>query len=88
LTADGQLTEWLDATEPDEHGTVVLTATNRWDNNGEELVVTQPLTFRSLETLRQDLAAAELLVEQVCGDWNGEPFDSGSNLIIVEARRP
>lgn len=86
-TDDGRLTEWIDATEPDDSGTVILKATNRWDDSGEELIVTQPLTFRSHETIRQDLDEVSLVVEQVWGGWTGEHFDSSSPLLVVEARR-
>ena len=87
LTVDGPLTEWVDATEPDELGTVVLTATNRWDDTGEELIVAQPLTFRSVETITHDLSVAGLAVRQVWGGWNRERFDQSSRLIVVEAWR-
>lgn len=86
-TADGPLTRWLDATEPDASGTVILTTTNRWDVSGEELIVSQALTFRSLEAIRRDLKAAELVVDEVWGGWNGERFEHDSRLMVVEARR-
>ena len=86
-TVDGLLTEWIDASEPDEFGTVMLQATNRWHDGGEELVVNQPLTFRSLDAITRDLDAAGLVVDEAWGGWNGERIDPGSRLIVVEARR-
>lgn len=86
-TADGPLTEWIEASTPDEHGTIELTASNRWDDTGEELVVTQSLTFRSLETIRRELASAGLVVTEVWGGWHGEQFGRASNLMVVEAQR-
>lgn len=80
------MTEWLECTEPDEHGTVVLTAGNRWEATGEELIVRQPLTFRSLEALEHQLASVGLSVSCVWGGWHGEPFDGTSPVMIIEAR--
>lgn len=86
-TADGPLTEWLDITEPDVHGTVVLTAMNRFDATGEEVVITQPLTFRSLDRLAADLDAAGLDVIATAGGWAGESLTDDSFPIVLEARR-
>ncbi|MEM7325720.1 MAG: class I SAM-dependent methyltransferase [Actinomycetota bacterium] len=87
-TRDGPLTEWIDATEPDAAGTVILTATNHWEATGEELIVRQPLTFRSLRQIEEQLDAVGLVVRQVFGGWSGEPFDSESPLLVVESGKP
>ena len=42
---------------PDEHGTVIMTAHNVWDDPGEDVVITLPLTFRNLDLVTADLAA-------------------------------
>ena len=49
--------------------------------------MSQALTFRSLEAIRRDLKAAELVVDEVWGGWNGERFEHDSRLMVVEARR-
>ena len=85
-TPDGELTDWLDVTGPDEHGTIVLHAYNRWDS-GEELVVDQPLTFRSYHTVERDLRAAGMEIGAVWGGWAGETFDDETPLMVIEARR-
>lgn len=86
-TSDGPLTEWLDITEPDEHGTAVLTAMNRFDATGEEIVITQPLTFRTLEQLTADLDVVGMDVVAAAGGWAGEPLVDESLPIVLEARR-
>ncbi|HUF32161.1 MAG TPA: class I SAM-dependent methyltransferase [Acidimicrobiales bacterium] len=86
-TLHGKLTEWLEATEPDQDGTVILTAHNLWSESGEDLVVEQPLTFRGLEELVEDLAAAGLSVRAVHGGWDGEQFNAASALIVLTAEK-
>lgn len=86
-TADGPLTEWVDSTDPDEHGTIVGTATNRWQATGEELVVRQPLTFRSRATIELDLTHVGLDVDRIWGGWHGESFRRDSPVMVVESRR-
>ena len=85
ITEGGPLTDWIDATEPDDEGTVVLTATNVWATSGETVVIHQPLTFRSLETVNSDLARAGLAASNVWGGWHREPFNDSSPLIVIEA---
>lgn len=84
-TASGRLTEWIEATEPDEWGTVFLTAHNIWDESSEDTMVTQPLTFRSVDQLRSDLAAAGLSIVTIMGGWQDEPFTNASEMILVGA---
>ena len=84
-TAFGELTEWLEVTEPDDTGTVLLTAHNLWTDTDEELVVTQPLTFRSVEQLEHDLGAAGVYVRAIWGGWNSEPLTPASPMIVVTA---
>lgn len=86
-TAGGRMTEWLDVTEPDASGTVILTAHNVWDATGEDVVITQPLTFRSLEQITTDLAAAGIVVTTVWGGWHQEPLADSSRLMVVEAEK-
>ncbi|MEK7422543.1 MAG: class I SAM-dependent methyltransferase [Actinomycetota bacterium] len=84
-TPSGRLTEWIETTEPDEHGTIVLTAHNVWEDTNEDLVVTQPLTFRDLDQVSTDLAAAGLSMQRVMGGWQDEPFTEKSAVMVVEA---
>lgn len=86
-TPSGSMTEWLDITEPDEYGTVVLTAMNRFDDTGEEVVITQPLTFRSMERLVDDLDGVGIDVVSAVGGWAAEPLVDASLTIVLEGRR-
>jgi SAM-dependent methyltransferase len=83
----GDLEEWMEVTEPDDTGTVLLTAHNLWLDTGEDLVVIQPLTFRSVEQIERDLAAAGFGIRALWGGWNNEPLAAGSPLIVVTAER-
>lgn len=86
-TLYGQLTEWLDVTEPDGDGTVLLTAHNLWQDTGDDLVVTQPLTFRTLDLVTDDLASVGLSVTDVRGGWSGQTFTETSPIMVVAATR-
>lgn len=86
-TQHGRLTEWLEVTEPDAQGTVILTAHNVWAETGEDLVVTQPLTFRSAEQLVEDLESVGMRVRDIHGGWNGAQLGASSPLLIVTAEK-
>ncbi|MCB0827080.1 MAG: class I SAM-dependent methyltransferase [Armatimonadetes bacterium] len=86
-TPFGELTEWIECTEPDETGTVMLTAYNRWEETGEELIVKQPLTFRSYEKITQDLADAGFEVEECFGGWHREKFTPESPIMVFVAKK-
>lgn len=85
-TANGRLTEWMDVTDPDEHGTVGMTAHNLFENTGEDVVITFALTFRSLDLVTADLAAAGLSVVNVRGGWHEEQFEQNSRIMVIEAQ--
>ncbi|MEZ5162292.1 MAG: class I SAM-dependent methyltransferase [Fimbriimonadaceae bacterium] len=86
-TPFGELTEWIECTEPDETGTVMLTAYNRWEETGEELIVKQPLTFRSREKITQDLADSGLEVQECFGGWHREEFIPESPIMVFVAKK-
>lgn len=86
-TPYGELTEWLEVSEPDSTGTVMLSAHNVWADTGEDVVVTQALTFRGLEHVEQDLGAAGLGIRDLQGGWNDEPLTTASPLIVVTAEK-
>ena len=86
-TEQGPLTGWFDVAEPDADGTVVLTAMNRFDETGEEVVVTQPLTFRGLDQLHAELSDVGLEIVSTSGGWSGERFTGVERLLVIEARR-
>ena len=86
-TPYGPLTEWMDVSAPDEHGTVLLTAHNLWEQTGEDLIIEQPLTFRSSEQITDDLQAAGLVVTEVVGDWGRGRFTERSTVTVLQAER-
>ena len=45
------------------------------------------LTFRTLNTLREDVAAAGFAVDTVYGGWNGEPVGAGCGEFVVLTHR-
>ncbi|MFD7923497.1 class I SAM-dependent methyltransferase [Streptomyces sp. NPDC059740] len=55
--------------------------------DGEELVSTATLRFRTEESLCADLAAAGFEVERVAGGWHGEPVGAGEGELVVLAHR-
>jgi hypothetical protein len=55
--------------------------------DGQELVSTNRLRFRTLAALERSLADAGFSVERVAGDWDGRPFQPDSpEMIFVAAR--
>lgn len=87
-TTQGPMTEWMEITDPDEHGTVVMTAHNLFVQTGEQITTTQPLVFRTLPKLTGDLRNAGLTVGAVHGGWQHEELEATSPLFIVEATKP
>lgn len=55
--------------------------------NGEELVSTNELKFRSQSELQKSLEGAGLTVKNVYGNWDGSPATSGSAEMIFVAGR-
>lgn len=86
-TAFGELTEWLEATEPDQAGTVLLSAHNLWTDTAEDVVIEQALSFRTVEQLERDLESVGIHIRAVSGGWNNEPFTTASPLIVVTAEK-
>ena len=83
-TPSGRLTQWMDTTEPDRDGTVILNSYNEWES-GERLVVPQPLTFRTHDTIDADLRSVGLTIRTTFGDWSDSPLGETSELFVVEA---
>ena len=86
-TPHGMLSEWMEVTEPDEHGVVVLTAHNLFEADPEPVTITQPLVFRTLPRIRHDLVAAGFASVDVRGDWQGGPVSEYSPLFVVVATK-
>lgn len=86
-TATGRLTEWMEVFDVSGPA-VTFQAHNLFDATGEEVVLTQTLTFRTLAEITDDLAAAGLQLDRVFGGWAGEPLTESSRLLVVEASRP
>ncbi|MFG3705256.1 class I SAM-dependent methyltransferase [Micromonospora sp. NPDC047670] len=55
--------------------------------DGEELLSSATLRFRTEEELRVSLRAAGFTVERVSGGWGGEPVGRGDGEFLVVARR-
>jgi hypothetical protein len=55
-------------------------------SDGEELVSTASLRFRTEEELRSSLAAAGFTIEQIYGGWNREPIGAPDGEFLVIAR--
>ncbi|HUZ54129.1 MAG TPA: class I SAM-dependent methyltransferase [Streptosporangiaceae bacterium] len=55
-------------------------------SDGEELLSTASLRFRTEEELRSSLQAAGFTIEQVYGGWNREPVGAGDGEFLVIAR--
>jgi len=73
---------------PFDGRTVTFTHTFTGPNPVLPLRSESTLRFLDLEALGAVLAAAELVVEDQLGDWDGGPFDGASPEIITIARRP
>lgn len=86
-TSIGQLTEWIELDHEDPDGTVHLDFHTVFESTGEHLIVRQPLVFRGIERLVNDLTSAGLSVRGTFGDWTGEPFEPSSPRIVIEAVR-
>lgn len=86
-TTVGELTEWIALDHEDPDGTVHLDFHTVFTGTGEHLTMRQPLVFRSVDRLTEELAAAGLSVRATFGDWTGEPFQPSSARIVMEAVR-
>lgn len=86
-TSHGQLVEWLEAEPPDRTGTVVVSAHNVWVDSGDDVIVTQPLTFRSSADVIADLVRAGLAVSEVYGGWHDQPADDDAEIFVFVATK-
>lgn len=87
-TPVGRLTEWMEIDPPGPDGVLTYRAHNVFEATGEDLVETQELAFRPLEQVRDDLATAGLLVQDVHGGWDERPATDDEPLLVLVARRP
>ena len=76
---------WIDAQEQ-EHGLVAITE-HRLLADGNREFEDALLAFRSEATLRKNLDAAGLIVDEVYGGWAGQPVGAGNGELIVTAHR-
>ncbi|PQZ86417.1 SAM-dependent methyltransferase [Arthrobacter sp. MYb227] len=76
---------WIDAQEQ-EHGLVNITE-HRLLADGNREFEDAVLAFRSEATLRKNLDAAGLIVDEVYGGWAGQPVGAGHGELIVTAHR-
>lgn len=84
-TMFGPLTEWCTAEERDG-GQVLLHFFNRFEATQEMLEEDLLLTFRDADLLTAQLAAADLEVTAIWGDWQRTPFDGDQPVMVFEAR--
>lgn len=84
-TASGPLVEWCEADELDSER-VLLSFFNRFGSDDEVVKEDLLLTFRSVEVLTDQLAAAGFRVSAVWGDWDRTPFDGSQAVMVFEAR--
>jgi ubiquinone/menaquinone biosynthesis C-methylase UbiE len=69
----------------------VVTFTNHYVvSDGEELLSTASLRFRTEEELRGSVRAAGYQVEQIYGGWDRQPAGAGDGelIVVARARRP
>lgn len=76
---------WIDAQER-ERGLVAITE-HRLLADGNREFEDALLAFRSEATLRKNLDAAGLIVDEVYGGWAGQPVGAGNGELIVTAHR-
>ncbi|MFG3418392.1 class I SAM-dependent methyltransferase [Micromonospora sp. NPDC049460] len=76
---------WTEVTAVDG-GTVAFTHHYLF-GDGEELLSSATLRFRTEDELRGSLRAAGLAVERIHGGWGGEPVGRGDGEFLVLARR-
>ena len=87
-TVAGRLRTSLATTPPDEHGVVTMRCDNEFLEDGAVSPREQPLQFRSLNTITNDLAAAGLKVVSVWRNWQADPFTNTTEepLMIFEVQ--
>jgi hypothetical protein len=57
-------------------------------DDGEELISTADLRFRSEQAVRWAVQAAGFSIDQIYGGWEGEPVGSTDGELLVLAHRP
>jgi hypothetical protein len=57
-------------------------------DDGEEMVSTADMRFRSEQEVRGAVQAAGFSIDQVYGGWDGEPVGSTDGELLVLAHRP
>jgi SAM-dependent methyltransferase len=82
----GRLREWLEVTDVDDSGRVVFDAHNLLPDE-EDRIYTSVLYFRTAEELHDHLETAGFHHVTVTGNWDGEPVDDNSRILLFRAER-
>jgi len=86
--ADGRVVRsWTDVTAVDEDSSTVTFTHHNEMPEGDDLVSTASLRFRSEAELRGSLDVAGFRVEQLFGGWRRQPVGAGDGELLVVARR-
>ena len=85
-TPHGPVETWLKVVG-EGNGRVHFEGHNIFKNTGEDLIVTSTLRFRSYEEISSSLRDAGFTIETVYGNWQKEPFEPTSRMMIFVARR-
>ncbi|MCA9956920.1 MAG: class I SAM-dependent methyltransferase [Anaerolineales bacterium] len=85
-TPHGPVETWLEVAGV-ENGRVYFIGHNLFKNIGEDVVVTSTLRYRSHDEISASLHEAGFTIAQVYGDWEREPFNNTSRMMIFIARR-
>lgn len=70
-----------------ENARVQFRGYNLFKKTGEVLVVTSTLRYRSYAEISNSLSKAGFIIEQVYGNWQREPFNNSSRMMVFIARR-
>lgn len=84
-TVHGSLREWYEVVER-EAGQILLKCHNYFERSNEYVLQDELLTFRTCETLEEQLSRVGFDVSAVWGDWNRTPFDGTQPVMVFEAR--
>lgn len=83
-TGHGPLEGWWEVSARGEDE-VVIRFYNHFVASGDRLVGEESLTFRSAETISDQLRKADFAVRAVWGDWQETPFDGTQPVMVFEA---
>ena len=85
-TPHGPVETWVEVVGV-ENARVQFRGYNLFKKTGEVLVVTSTLRYRSYAEISNSLSKAGFIIEQVYGNWQREPFNNSSRMMVFIARR-